>query len=215
MYKTGKIKLNPWRKIEINIAWWDLRNVRSKSVIWMRRIDSQQPASWRRDTVFPGLDPAHCRQESSAFLAIIFTVDTFANRSHIVADIKDAGPSNMDETRNCRTSEESRRRDIIWHCLYAKSKKEMIQMSLQNRNRLTDLENKLMVAGGGDGRKGSLGSLGSVFKRDNQQGPSAQPRELRSVLCGSRDGRGFGGEWVYEYIWLSPSAVRLEPSWQC
>ena len=171
------------KKIEINIAWWDLRNVRSKSVIWMRRIDSQQPASWRRDTVFTGLDPAHCRQESSAFLAVIFTVDTFVTRSHIVADIKDAAPSNIDETRNCHTSEESqRRRDIICHCLYAKSKKEMIQMSLQNRNRLTDLENKLMVAGGvGDGRKGSLGSLGLVFKIDNQQGPSAQPRELRSV----------------------------------
>ena len=118
----------------------------------MRRIDSQQPASWGRDTVFPGLDPAHCRQESSAFLAVIFTVDTFVTRSHIVADIKDAAPSNIDETRNCHTSEESRRRrDIICHCLYAKSKKEMIQMSLQNRNRLTDLENKLMVAGGGGG----------------------------------------------------------------
>ena len=40
-----------------------------------------------------------------------------------------------------------------------KSKKEMIQMNLQNRKRLTDLENKLMVTGAGgrgkdDGRKG-------------------------------------------------------------
>ena len=149
MCKTGKIKLHAWRKIEINIVWQDLRNVRSRSVIWMRRIDSQQPASWRRDAVFPGLDPAHCWQESFAFLAVIFTVDVFVNRSHMVADVENAAPSNMDETRNCHTSEESqRRRNIIWHSLYAKSEKEMIQMSLQNRNRLTHLENKLMVTVG-------------------------------------------------------------------
>ena len=33
-------------------------------------------------------------------------------------------------------------------------------MNLQNRKRLTDLENKLMVAGVMDGGKGQLGSLG-------------------------------------------------------
>ena len=32
--------------------------------------------------------------------------------------------------------------------------KEMIQMNLQNRNRLTDFENKLMVAKGKDGKRG-------------------------------------------------------------
>ena len=33
-------------------------------------------------------------------------------------------------------------------------------MNLQNKKRLTDLENKLMVAGGKDKGKGWLGSLG-------------------------------------------------------
>ena len=33
----------------------------------------------------------------------------------------------------------------------------------------------------------------AVFKMDNQQGPTAQQRELCSVLCGSLDGRGFEG----------------------
>ena len=38
---------------------------------------------------------------------------------------------------------------------------------LQNRKRLTDLENELMVAE----EKGQLGTLGrSIFKMDNQQG---------------------------------------------
>ena len=24
------------------------------------------------------------------------------------------------------------------------------------------------------------------------------------MLCGSLDGRGFGGEWIHIYVWLSP-----------
>ena len=38
--------------------------------------------------------------------------------------------------------------------------KEIIQMNLQNRNRLTDFENELMVAEGKDGKRGWLGNLG-------------------------------------------------------
>ena len=52
----------------------------------------------------------------------------------------------------------------------------MIQMNLQNRKRLTDLENKLM-----DSKRGRMGGKGSqrvwdghvytvIFKMDNQQG---------------------------------------------
>jgi len=48
-----------------------------------------------------------------------------------------------------------RQRNNVWHPLYIESKKELYKWTyLQNRNRLTDLENKLMVAGGKDGRKG-------------------------------------------------------------
>ena len=43
-----------------------------------------------------------------------------------------------------------RRRNIIWHPLHVESKKKWYKWTyLQNRKRLTDLENELMVAGGG------------------------------------------------------------------
>ena len=35
---------------------------------------------------------------------------------------------------------------------------------------------------------------------NNQQGPTVQHRELCSVLCGSLDGKGFGGEWTRVYM---------------
>ena len=39
---------------------------------------------------------------------------------------------------------------IIWHCLYAGSKKKWYKWTyLKNRNRLTDLENELVIGGGG------------------------------------------------------------------
>ena len=42
-----------------------------------------------------------------------------------------------------------RRRNIIWHPLYVKSKKKWYRWRyLQNKNGLTDLENELMIAGG-------------------------------------------------------------------
>ena len=70
-------------------------------------------------------------------------------------------------------------------------------MYLQNRKRLTDLENELMVAGRKRKGKGQLGSLGcvpnAVYKTGNQPGPTVQYRELCSVLHGSLDGRGVWG----------------------
>ena len=50
-----------------------------------------------------------------------------------------------------------RRRNIIWHPLYVDSKKKWYKWTyMQNRRRLTDLENELMVARG----KGWSGNLG-------------------------------------------------------
>ena len=52
----------------------------------------------------------------------------------------------------------------------------MIQINLQNRSTLLDLENKLVAREEGWG-KGQLGNLGwtctptAIFKLDNQQGP--------------------------------------------
>ena len=50
---------------------------------------------------------------------------------------------------------------------------------LQNRERLTNLENELMTAG-----------HTAIFKMVNQQGPTVQHMELCSMLCGNLDGRG-------------------------
>ena len=52
--------------------------------------------------------------------------------------------SNMDDLDIIILSKISQAKIIIWYHLYMESKK-MIQAFLQNRNMLTDLENKLMV----------------------------------------------------------------------
>ena len=54
-----------------------------------------------------------------------------------------------------------RKKIIIWYPLYAESKKKWYKWTyLQNRNRLTDLENEIyMITGEMDEGKGLLGSL--------------------------------------------------------
>ena len=37
-----------------------------------------------------------------------------------------------------------------------------------------------------------------------------QHRELCLMLCGSLDGREFGGEQTHAYVWMSPFAVDLK-----
>ena len=61
----------------------------------------------------------------------------------------------------------------------------MIQMNLQNRNRLS--ENEVIVARGKDGERDSQGVWDghghtAVFNMENQQGPAVQHRELCSIL---------------------------------
>ena len=55
----------------------------------------------------------------------------------------------------------------------------------------------------------------TLFKMDNQQGPSVQKMEFCSMLCGSLDGRKFGRGWIHVYVWLSPFAVHLKLSQCC
>ena len=54
-----------------------------------------------------------------------------------------------------------------------------------------------------------------MFKMDNQQGPTREHVELCSILCGSLDGRGFGGEWIHVYVWLNSFTVHLKISGHC
>ena len=46
---------------------------------------------------------------------------------------------------------------------------------------------------------------------DNQQGPTTEPREFCSMLCGSLDGRGVWGRMDTCYVWLSPFAFFFFP----
>ena len=39
--------------------------------------------------------------------------------------------------------------------------------------------------------------------------------ELYSMPCGSLDGRGFGGEWMHVYVWLSRFAIHLKQPQNC
>ena len=47
---------------------------------------------------------------------------------------------------------------------------------------------------------------------ENQSGPAAEHGELCSLLRGSLDGRGFGGERIHVKVGLSPFTVHLKPS---
>ena len=57
---------------------------------------------------------------------------------------------------------------------------------LQNRNRLADFENKLMLPKGKDGVGGinlESGINAAVYKMDKQQWPTVQHREPYSIFC--------------------------------
>ena len=62
----------------------------------------------------------------------------------------------MGEPRDCHTewTKSDRERNIIWYCLYAESKKSYINELIYKVERLTDLENGLMVTRGKDEGKG-------------------------------------------------------------
>ena len=68
---------------------------------------------------------------------------------------------------------------------------------LQNRSRLTDLENELMVTRGWVGGGGWRDRVwvwdwhahNAIFKIDNQQGPTVQHRELCSIFCNNLNGK--------------------------
>ena len=65
--------------------------------------------------------------------------------------------------------------NIIWYCLYMEPKKRYKWTYLQNRDRLTDKENKRMVTKGERGGRHKLGVWDwnihtTIYKIDNQQG---------------------------------------------
>ena len=84
-------------------------------------------------------------------------------------------------------------------------------MNLQNRKRLTDLENELMVARRKDSQRLWEGHVHTaIFKMDKQQRPIVQHMELAQYQVPDWMRGRFGGEWIHVYVQLSPFAVLPE-----
>ena len=66
---------------------------------------------------------------------------------------------------------------------------------MQSRNRLTDFENKLMVARREKWEEGIVEEFG-VCKMHTKQGPTVLYMEFCSILCGSLDKRAVWGNRV-------------------
>ena len=78
---------------------------------------------------------------------------------------------------------------------------------LQNRKWLTDLEKKLCYQGDRKEEREGVwdGHVHTMFKMDNQQGPTVQHGELCSMLCCRLDGRRVWGRdngYVFMYGWI-------------
>ena len=88
-------------------------------------------------------------------------------------------------------------------------------MNLQNRKRLTDLENKLVVAKGKDGGEGIR-----EFGMDLYTQVYLKGMTNKDLLYSTRNSvqcyvaacvRGeFRGEWMCAHLWLCPFVVRLK-----
>ena len=91
----------------------------------------------------------------------------------------------------------------------------MIQVNLQNRKRLTVLENLGLPEGRERQKVWESHVHTAVFKMENQQGPAVEHKELCLMSCGSPDGRGVWEEQMRVYAWLSASAAHLKLLQHC
>ena len=123
----------------------------------------------------------------------------------------------------CHTnwSQSDRERETLYGIPYMCNLKKMIQMNLQNRKRLTDLEKELMVARGERWREGIV--------REYEMGMYTllylKWKTDKDLLYSTWNSAQFyvatwmageaGEEWMYVYVWLSPFAVHLKLSQHC
>ena len=96
----------------------------------------------------------------------------------------------------------------------------MIQRNLQNRNRLRDLENELIVVRGRVGGRDSWGVWVlhvyiSVLKMDNQQGPTVSTGNSAQCYMAAWMGGEFGGERIHVSAWMRPFSIYLRLSQHC
>ena len=90
----------------------------------------------------------------------------------------------------------------------------MTQMNLQNRKRLTDLENELMVAGG-EGTVKDFGKVMLYLKQITNKNLLHSTWNSAQCYVAAWMGGGFVGEWIHEQAWLSPFTVHLKLSQHC
>ena len=98
----------------------------------------------------------------------------------------------------------------------------MTQTNLLTKQRLTDLENKLMVAGAGEGRGGGIVrefgmdvyTLLYLKWITNKDLLSCTGNSAQCHVAAWMGGR-LGGEWKHVYVWPSPFAVHQKLSQHC
>ena len=94
-----------------------------------------------------------------------------------------------------KRSKSDRERQRSYDITYTQNIKKWYKWTyLQKRNRLTDLENELMVTRGKAGRRDRLRVWGfcvhaDILRIDNQQGSTVSPKELCSLFCDNLNGK--------------------------
>ena len=98
---------------------------------------------------------------------------------------------------------------------------EMMRMNLQNRKRLTDLENKIMAAKEEEWGEGICRGLGIdmytllYLKWMTNKDLLYSTGNSTQCCVAAWMGREFRGEWIHAYVWLNPFAVHLKLSQHC
>ena len=95
-----------------------------------------------------------------------------------------------------------------------------MELNLEKRKKLTDIENEPMVAGEKDAGRDSQGFWDghvhiAIFKMDKQQGLLRSTGNSAECHVTAWMGGRFAGEWVCVYVWLSPFTVHLKVSQHC
>ena len=94
----------------------------------------------------------------------------------------------------------------------------MRRIYLQNRNRLTDIENKFMVAKGDSGEELGVWDQQThitIHKTDKQQGFTVQHREIYSLVITYNGKVLKKSMYVYTFIYLNHFAVHLKLTYYC
>ena len=118
------------------------------------------------------------------------------------------------------TEEPGRLQSSSWDCKELDMTERL--NTAQNRNRLTDSQNKLKLGHGKDGGKGESGSLGWTCTHCYIENGWITNKDLLCSTWNSAQyyvaaqmGGKSGGEWIRVYVWLSPFALHLKLSQLC